>query len=274
MYILQDVCISHGELSAQIDYIIITRKRTYVIECKNLVGDIEVNNNGDFIRTYQLNGKNIREGIYSPITQNERHLRIIKEIRKMTKGNLLTKHLFEKYFNDNYKSIVVLANPKTVLNMKYAKKEVKEKIVRADQLINKIEEMDRQIKDTLTEKEMLDIANFFLNEDKPNKLDYAVKYEELVAKNEQQKSPKANISENTSVKGDKEAELIAKLKAFRLEQSRKEKIKAYYIFNDAQMQDLIIKKTRNKEELCQVPGFGKVKIEKNGDYILKILNET
>ena len=79
MFILQDIYLEYKDLSAQIDYIIITRKRIYILECKNLIGDIEINSNGDFIRTYQLKGKKIKEGIYSPITQNARHLQILKE---------------------------------------------------------------------------------------------------------------------------------------------------------------------------------------------------
>lgn len=57
MYVLRDVYLESGEMSAQIDYIIITRKRTYVVECKNLIGNIEINNAGNFIRTYELGGK-------------------------------------------------------------------------------------------------------------------------------------------------------------------------------------------------------------------------
>ena len=273
MYILHDICLCYGELEpAQIDFIIITRKRIYVIECKNLIGDIEVNSAGDFIRTYQLKGSRFRKRMYSPITQNERHLHIIKEVQTMKKGNPLAKHLFEKNFENNYKSLIVLANPTAVLNVQYVKNEVKEKIVYADQLINKIEEMDKQIKDSMTQKEMLDIANFFLNEDQPDKLDYAVEYEKLVAENERLKSKETRIIEDTSVKVDRESELITRLKAFRLEQSRKENVKPYYIFNDAQMQDLIAKNPQSKEELCQVSGFGKVKSEKYGDCILNILN--
>ena len=44
--------------------------------------------------------------------------------------------LVEKFFDENYKSIVVLSNPKTYLNYKFAKKEVKDKVIRADQLID------------------------------------------------------------------------------------------------------------------------------------------
>lgn len=274
MYILQDICLQHGELSAQIDYLIVTRKRIYIIECKNLIGNIEINNSGDFIRTYQLKGRKIREGIYSPITQNTRHLQIIKEIRKSGRGNIIMKKIFENYFEDNYKSIVVLANPKTVLNAKYAKKEIKEQIVRVDQLIYKIKEMDKQVKEFMSEKEMLEIANFFLERNQPNRLDYAEKYEKILEKVESSKE-KEIVKENIFPTNDEVKEKIrANLKVFRLERSRQEKIKPYFIFNDSQMEDLIQKNPRSKEELCQVSGFGNVKAEKYGEGILKILRES
>ena len=112
MYILHDVYFEYEDLSAQIDYMIFTKKRVYIIECKNLIGDIEIDNSGNFIRYYELSGKKIREGLYSPITQNERHRLVIKNIRKQEK-NMFSKLFFDKSFDDNYKSVVVLANPKT-----------------------------------------------------------------------------------------------------------------------------------------------------------------
>ena len=339
MYILQDICLEHGELSAQIDYMIVTRKRIYIIECKNMIGDIEVNNTGDFIRTYQLRGRRIKEGIYSPITQNIRHLQIVKEVRKADRKNIITKKLFENHFEDNYKSIVVLANPKTVLYAKFAKKEVKEQIVRVDQLVHKIKEMDKQVKDGMSEKEMAEIANFFLEKNKQDRSDYTEKYEKILAKAEisneknavtedvevsnekevitkkvevsnekelivenvetskekeiitekvetlkekeiitekvEKSEAKEVITENVSVEKDNGREkLIAELKAFRLERSRQEKVKPYFIFNDAQMADLIEKNPKDKTELCQVSGFGPVKAEKYGDVILEILRDV
>lgn len=268
MYILQDICLQHGDLSAQIDYLIVTRKRTYIIECKNLIGDIEINNSGQFIRTYQLKGKRIQEGIYSPITQNLRHLQIIKEVRKSGKGNMISRKIFENYFEDNYKSIVVLANPKTILNAKYAKKEIKEQIVRADQLIQRIKEMDMQVKESMTEKQMLEIANFFLDKNQSERSDYVEKYEELLKKAEVSKES------NSAEKEELKEGLRTELKAFRLNRSRQEKIKPYYIFNDAQMEDLLEKNPKNKEELCQVSGFGAVKAEKYGEEILAILRKA
>jgi hypothetical protein len=52
----------------------------------------------------------------------------------------------DRYFEDGYKSVVVLANPKTILNAKYAKKEVKENVIHADQLVKYIKEMCEQSK--------------------------------------------------------------------------------------------------------------------------------
>ena len=79
MYILHDVYLEDGELSAQIDYLVFTKKICFVIECKNLFGKIEINNNGDFIRTLEFDGKQRKEGIYSPFTQNQRHVELMNK---------------------------------------------------------------------------------------------------------------------------------------------------------------------------------------------------
>lgn len=298
MYILHDIYLESENVSAQIDYLVVTRKRTYVIECKNLIGNIEIDRDGNFIRTYELFGKRIKEGIYSPITQNRRHLQVLKEIRKESKGNFLSKMLFENGFEDNFKSLVVLANPKTYLNARYAKKDVKEQVIRADQLIACIKEMDEQVKNVyLNEGEMRELAEFFLEKNKPERSDYARKYEEMLAdikrpdeaeKIETEKAEKEKIEEiikqkNAAAEGlerkektkngqaDQKEDIRGRLKAYRLEKSREEGYKPYFIFNDAQMEDLIEKNPKTTEELLKVSGFGNVKVEKYGEEILGIL---
>lgn len=67
MIILHDLHIEYEGLSAQIDYLVITRKLFILIECKNLYGDIEVTRDGNFLRTFDFGNKKIREGIYSPL---------------------------------------------------------------------------------------------------------------------------------------------------------------------------------------------------------------
>src|SRR5665647_467831 len=45
--VLHDIHIEYQGLSAQIDYLVITRKFTLFIECKNLIGNIEVTSESD-----------------------------------------------------------------------------------------------------------------------------------------------------------------------------------------------------------------------------------
>lgn len=277
MYVLHDINLEIEDLCAQIDYLVVTRKNIYIIECKNLIGDIEIDQFGNFVRNYQLGNKKIREGFYSPITQNERHLRVIKEIRKKTKSNIFTKAFFEKNFENTYKSLIVLANPKSCLHMRYAKKEIKEKVIKIDQMIAKIKEIDLASKDgRMSDAEMEALAKFYLNENKQVKTDYAQKYEEMLKKFEDSnvEEIKEEESQEITVKYKNQETLAAELKKFRLEISRLEGIKPYYIFTDAQMYDLIEKRPKTKEELLKITGFGEKKVEKYGESILMILEKT
>lgn len=152
--------------------------------------------------------------------------------------------------------------------------ELSAQIVRADQLVQKIKEMDNQVKEEMTEKQMSEIAYFFLEKNQTGRTDYAEKYEKLLEKVELSQE-KGNIAGSVTAESDETKDkLIAELKAFRLERSRQEQVKAYYIFNDAQMEDLIKKNPKDKDELCQVSGFGKVKAEKYGNAILEILRKV
>ena len=65
IYILHDIYLEDGDLSAQIDYLVFTKKICFVIECKNLFGNVEINNIGDFLRTMEFGRKKKKEGILS-----------------------------------------------------------------------------------------------------------------------------------------------------------------------------------------------------------------
>lgn len=288
MYVLRDIYLEIDDKTAQIDYIVITRKHVYVIECKNLIGNIEIDNTGSFIRTYELMGKRIKEGIYSPITQNQRHLRVLREICRLAETGMFSKLTFDKRFDSNYKSIVVLANPKTYLNARYAKKEIKNQVIRADQLVEYIKKADSESQEAVFGLEqMRRLAQFFLERSQENKSDYVKKYEKMLECMEQQQEDRkfAPVVEQSAVQIVKESQekidykkedqekLIAQLKAFRLEQSKKENIKPYYIFKDSDMMSLIEQMPKNSEELSKISGFGQVKVEKYGKEILNILNQ-
>jgi hypothetical protein len=162
--------------------LICTRQHIYAIECKNLFGDIEIDDKGNFIRRFNYGKFYKREGLYSPVTQNERHLNVLREVRRDAKiGSFLglAEKVFDENFSSNYKSIVVLANPKTVLNDKKAPKNIREKVIRADQLVAFIKKMDNTREADWSDSSMLETMQYFLNCNRPNKSDYARKYEDI-----------------------------------------------------------------------------------------------
>ena len=201
LLIMHDLYLEKNGLSAQIDFLVVARKHVFVIECKNLYGNIEIDEKGNFIR-HMGSGKFYRkEGFTSPVSQNERHLNVIKEIRKELKTNFLTQGLFEKIFPRTYRSVVVLANQKTILNDKKAPDDIRKIVIRADQLVShikKIEEEDDLYKSS--EKEMHELLDSFIKCSKPNKSDYAKKYEEMLAECESQSGYKNEKSLNAPIK--------------------------------------------------------------------------
>lgn len=184
--------------SAQIDFFVITPYANVIIECKNLFGNIEINNKGDFIRSFEYKGRKYKEGIYSPITQNERHLEVYKDCWESSKG-FVTKLISGKYFTYYNKTIVVLANSKTVVNDKFAKKEIKQQVIRADQLVNYLKSLKTDVRSS--HKSMKESGERVLAMNVQERTDYLKKFEDLATEIK---------SEEVSVEASKEETLITK----------------------------------------------------------------
>lgn len=192
LFVLQDLFLEHDGLTAQIDFLVLTTQRFFVLECKNLYGNIEINDKGDFIRTFR-GGK--KEGIYSPITQNKRHIDLIHALKRDSRS-LAINLLVDKDFDDVYRPLVVLANPKTVLNDRCAKSEVKKQLVRADQLVAIIKAINREKgpgRDAAFKSTVQKNAEWFLEQHVDMVVDYAEKYRELATieseENQQEAAP-------------------------------------------------------------------------------------
>lgn len=308
MYILHDVFFEENNLKTQIDYIVITRKLVLILECKNLYGNISIDKQGNFTRTIQYGKRYRKEGIYSPITQNQRHLDMIREKRRNSKG-ILGKMFFDKYFDSNYKSIVVLANSKSVLDMKYAPKEIKAQIVKVDGLINYIKRLNSEsTNEAMTDKQMKEIAEFFLSNSVSNSSDFTSKYKIELDRLQKSENITENINLNIQATVEDDIQAIDNtaslkdiasdineeikseesknnndieslpvyraLKEYRYRQSKIENIKAYYIFNNSQLELLIRENPKTIDELKGIKGFADVKCSKYGEEILKILSQA
>ncbi|WP_041140056.1 HRDC domain-containing protein [Beduini massiliensis] len=255
LYILHDVYFEIDGFTAQIDFLVFTPKLCFVIECKNLYGNITVNNDGSFIRKVYFGSRYISEGIYSPLTQNERHLQVIKKIR-LNQAGTIKKLLINNSFDITYKPIVVIANSKTILNTRYAPKNIKSKIIRADQLIEYMKSEYHASKiSPASDKATRQWAESFLACSKVNTADYLKKYNEYIIEVPKQL--------------DKSI-LYEQLKTFRYETAKAENIAAYIVFNNKTLDALIEKYPTTLEELKETPGFKDVKVQKYGKAILDI----
>lgn len=260
MYILHDINLEYKDYKAQIDFIILTKKNYYIIECKNLYGNISIDNKGNF---YRINNKN-KVGIYNPITQLDRHINIIRRYIE-DRNNFIGKLIVKKIFDSMYHGIVVLANDNTVVEDKYAPKNVKNKVIRADQLIEYIKYIEKNTDSyASSEKDIISSCNNILA---------LCKKEETIA----EERPLLNINEditnnNKTININNDDEIRTNLKKYRLNKSRELNYKPYFIFSDKTLEELINKKPKNKVELKQIEGFGDKKIEMYGIDIIKIIN--
>ena len=127
MYVIRDLKVKYEDSTAQIDYVIITPVYTYYVECKNLIGNITVNEKGEFIREYMVNGKKIKKGMYSPLRQVEAQRDVIRKIWESNTSKF-KKFFSSKYFEHYRRVLVVAANQETILNTSKASKDIKYKI--------------------------------------------------------------------------------------------------------------------------------------------------
>lgn len=200
MYILHDIYLEDGNLSAQIDYIVVTRKLCFIIECKNLYGNMEITPSGAFYRIMNVGGQRRMEAIYSPITQNEHHLELLKKIRLDEKGNFLFRKMAEKQFDRCYQSVVVLANPKTMVYARDAVPSVREKVIRADQLVAYIRKKYQESTESeLSDKKLREWAKSFLELHQEKQKNYLYKYQPYLLSDYAGGNEKKQDSNNAAV---------------------------------------------------------------------------
>jgi len=154
LVVLQDLNLEKEDLTAQIDFMVIARKKTYIIECKSLYGKVTVDDTGAFTREYQYGRRREYKGFYSPVTQNEKHMALLR-LTKTKMGKLV--------FDSFHQSIVVMGNPETVLDTKKAPAAIRSQIVRADQLIHFIQKAEKACREMESgDPDRLEIGRYYL----------------------------------------------------------------------------------------------------------------
>ncbi len=266
MYVLHDINLEFENLKAQIDYLIITSAKIYFIECKNLIGNISVNSRGEFTREYYYKDKIIKEGMYSPITQAERHVEIFKKIWCNRHNRFIDKVRY-KNMDMWYVPLVVMTNEKNILNIKSAPKEIKSKIVRSDNLVKLLKDDIRNTDvDFLWNKEDMKECAFncmnYYNKDIER--DYEQELIDWIKENQKEKKSKIESNSITKVQNlDIKAvlDLRKKLIDFRKEKSKSMNIPAYYIFNNEELDKILKIMPKNIEELQKSKILSSIKLK-------------
>ena len=234
--ILHNLYLEFDGLNAQIDFVVVGGKFILVVECKNLIGEIDINSKGEFTRIFKTNTGKVykKEGMYSPIVQNERHLELIKDILENEgfKRSKLDKAIDQ---------ISVVANEKAIINDRFAKDKVKKRVIKHDQLIEKMKEIERKSTISFTEETMYKISNILLKYNKEYSIDYSKMYN--IDKNNENEMEETktvqNNEDNTEKISIEQTELYKELKKYRLNKSKEEMVKAYILYNNKQLEEIV-----------------------------------
>ena len=260
MYVLRDITVKHEDLTAQIDYVIITPVYTYYVECKNLVGNITVTDKGDFIREFTINGRKIKKGMYSPLRQVEAQREVIRKIWE-SNSSAIKKFFASKNFDYYRRVLVVAANQDTILNTNRAPKEMKYKILRADALVRQIEyDLDHRGNDEYLEskKGMEEMAQSYVDLSSKEEINYYDYYKEKYC---------SDVS--APIKDDLKDKLIE----LRKNRSNEMNIPAYYVFTNEELDKLVEMRPKTIEELKNANILTTIKIKTHGEEIIKVINK-
>ncbi|MFJ5770786.1 NERD domain-containing protein [Psychrobacillus sp. NPDC093180] len=263
IHILHDLQVTHGDWKTQIDFVVITRKFLLVIEVKNYYGNIYVTEHGEFIRNV-MKGKKVvfQEGFYSPIRQVERQTEILRTLMK-EKGIIGNK--------TPIKEVVVFTNNKTILDLKEAKEDIRDRIVRLDGLVGYIlKELKKYSPVQILDNRMSDISGFLMDCHIEGKIEKQEDTVELKLLDETVESVETSLVEQaTSSSGVEEA-----LRQFRKEKATSLGMKAFHIFSNKTLDEIVSKQPTTLVELSTIRGIGEKKIEEFGLEIIEIIQRN
>lgn len=275
MYVLRDVKLKYKDLTAQIDYVIITPIFIYYVECKNLIGNIRVTDKGEFVREYNVGGKKIRKGMYSPLRQVEAQREVVRKIWEDSNSSII-KLFASKKFNYYRRVLVVAANQDTILNTNRAPKDMKYKVLRADSLVRQMEyDISHRDKDEIVEskKGMEKISKSYLKMRINENINYYNYYMNKYCNYDGENKKEEKEDRQEKLEKVTKEELKNILIEFRKNRAKQMNIPAYYIFTNKELEELIEVKPKTVEELRKSNILSEIKIRTHGNEIVNIFNE-
>nr|WP_269135957.1 NERD domain-containing protein [Sporosarcina cyprini] len=262
--ILHDIRNEHKGLQAQFDFIVVTRHFFLVIEVKKYYGNITVNEKGEFIRSVYRGRRLIsQEGMYSPVRQVERQVEVLRSM-------LVDHEVIEK---TPIRYAVAFANDKTVINLTDAPMDVKDKVFRADGIVSFLKtELTKKSPVHFGDNRMREFAEYIKSQhvtkievEEQDETEVSFYLEEAVAEEND------NVHEGNGYAPLSDDELETVLKEFRKNLAETSGRKAFHIFTNKMMAELVEKRPITVEELRGINGFGDKKIGDFGRDLISII---
>ena len=176
-----------------------------------------------------------------------------------------------------------MANPKNVLNLKYAPKEIKNKVIKSDRLVEYLKnEIQKTDKDLLkNQKEMHENAyGFMQNYNVEIERDYEQELIDWIEENKKKQRRKLYKTEINSpikvvhVDVDAVIDTRKKLVEFRKEKSKVMGVPAYYIFTNDELDRILKLMPIDVEELRKEKILSSIKLKEHGEEIIRIINDN
>ncbi|MCC3217205.1 HRDC domain-containing protein [Chryseobacterium sp. X308] len=131
----------------------------------------------------------------------------------------------------------------------------------------------KMLDDFLEANEIMKVETAFVNEERYWSV--ILYFEELKSTKITVKEPKAvKYSADTDLLNTDEEKILDALKFWRSEKAREQNLPTYFIASNKELISVAKYKPAKKEELLEIKGFGKHKIENYGEEILEILESV
>lgn len=264
----------NGE-TTEVDLIYIHETGIYVLESKNFSGWIFGDEKSKYWMQTFKNGK--KEKFYNPIWQNNTHIKYLTKLLQIDGKYIKSIIVFSE--RCTIKKIEVHSENVKVINRYNLNKTMEGLIHNSPNIfpMGKIIELYSDLKPyTCVSKEAklkhADEVNLNRNSRTEN-----IKFEK------QDKTYESCLNENNFVCQEQnennliyqelndKSPIYRELKEYRLNKSRKENIKAYAIYSNSELEEIIKKKPKTVGELRLINGFGNFRCNKYGEDIINIV---
>jgi hypothetical protein len=244
---LSDVRIETQEGNAQADFIVLSKAKIFIIEVKNLYGNVRVNQNGEVIRIIPRKNGIEEEGMPNPFTQTKRQMLIFQNFLAMN-----------GYYMD-FDYLIVMGNPHTAI---YFEKDPYP-IIRYDNLRSYFETRIDSDCSSAVFTRLIEIGEFIKSKDKTK---------EYYAFDMIHKKMMTDVKSAPIFKG-KDLMLYEEILEFRRKLAQERKLPVCNIFLNRDAEWMVKLKPRTPDELMSIPGIKYRKYMLFGEAILAIIRK-